>query len=253
MLRIMSRAAERLCGIRVTRLASERKSRLADLSTEIQVTIERAQPYTMTSPERLAALCLAVEHVVANSIAGAFVECGVWKGGSSMAAAWTLSRLRRTDMEMYLFDTFEGMSPPSREDVDTSSGRLAEELLSRSTRDDAIWAYASLEAVKTNLDHTGYPKERVHFIKGMVEDTIPDEAPDKISILRLDTDWYESTRHELTHLFPRLSKNGILILDDYGAWAGARKGVDEYFASHGIKPFLSRIDSTGRIYVKQSS
>jgi hypothetical protein len=170
-----------------------------------------------------------------------------------MAAAWTLSRLRRTDVGIYLFDTFEGMSPPGREDVDTSSGRLAEELLSRSNRDEEIWAYAPLEVVKTNLHRTGYPKEKVHFIKGMVEDTIPGEAPDKISILRLDTDWYESTRHELVHLFPRLSNNGILILDDYGAWAGARKGADEYFASHGIKPFLSRIDSTGRIYVKQSS
>lgn len=253
MLRRVSRAVERLCGIRVTRIASERRSRLADLSPEIQDTIERARPYTMTSPERLAALCLSVEHVVANSIAGAFVECGVWRGGSSMAAAWTLIRLGRADVEMYLFDTFEGMSPPSQEDVDTSSGRLAEELLSGSTRDEEIWAYAPIDAVKANLDRTGYPKERVHFIKGMVEDTIPSEAPDKISILRLDTDWYESTRHELIHLFPRLSTKGILILDDYGAWAGARKGVDEYFASHGIKPFLSRIDSTGRIYVKQSS
>ena len=253
MFRLMSRAAERICGIRVIRLGSERRSRFADLSPEIQDTIQRAQPYTMTSPERLAALCMAVEHVVANSIDGAFVECGVWRGGSSMAAAWTFSRLQRSNVEMYLFDTFEGMSPPSREDVDTSSGRLAEELLSNSTRDDEVWAYAPFEDVKANLERTGYPMDKVYFVKGMVEGTIPGNAPDRISILRLDTDWYESTKHELTHLFPRLSNNGILIIDDYGAWAGARKAVDEYFALNRIKPFLSRIDSTGRIYVKQSN
>jgi O-methyltransferase len=205
----------------------------------------------MTSPERLAALCIAVEYVVANSIEGAFVECGVWRGGSSMAAAWTLGLSQTFDMDMYLFDTFEGMSTPSREDVDTSTGRLAEELLSTSDRDEEIWAYAPLEEVKANLERTGYPMDKVHLVRGMVEDTIPRTIPDQISLLRLDTDWYESTRHELTHLYPRLSNNGILIIDDYGAWAGARKAVDEYFALNEIRPFLSRIDSTGRIYVKQ--
>ena len=90
------------------------------------------------------------------------------------------------------------------------------------------------------------------MIKGMVETTIPDAAPDKIAILPLDTDWYESTRHELVHLFPRLAKNGVLIIDDYGAWAGARKAVDEYFAAQTTKPMLMRIDSTGRLIIKTS-
>jgi hypothetical protein len=83
-----------------------------------------------------------------------------------------------------------------------------------------------------------------------VEDTIPSHAPEQIAVLRLDTDWYESTKHELFHLFPRLSKNGILIVDDYGCWAGSRKAVDEYFADFESRPLLARIDDTGRICTK---
>jgi hypothetical protein len=84
----------------------------------------------------------------------------------------------------------------------------------------------------------------------MVEETIPQHAPEQISVLRLDTDWYSSTKHELMHLFPRLSKNGVLIIDDYGHWAGARKAVDEYFADQTIQPLLNRIDQTGRACIK---
>jgi O-methyltransferase len=248
--RLLARAAEKFCGIRIIRTTTERNARFGDLSPEMRTTIEQAQPYTMTSPERLTALCMAVEYTVGTKVPGAFVECGVWKGGSSMAAAITYRHLQRCDIDMFLFDTFEGMSHPSREDVHTSSGRTAEQLLANSGRDSEVWAYAPIEEVKNNLRQTGYPPERVHFVQGKVEDTIPDRAPDQISILRLDTDWYESTRHELIHLFPKLSPGGILIIDDYGAWTGARKAVDEYFAALGITPFLNRIDTTGRLYVK---
>ena len=113
-----------------------------------------------------------------------------------------------------------------------------------------IKAYAPIMDVRSNMESTGYPLSLLHFVQGKVEETVPSSAPDQISILRLDTDWYESTKHELLHLFPRLSRNGILIIDDYGDWVGARKAVDEYFAAHGLKPFLARIDTTGRVYVK---
>lgn len=250
MLKALSDAAERLWGIRVTRVESERRSRLADLSPEIQAAIDLAAPYTMTSIERLATLCMAVEHTVTNNVPGAFVECGVWKGGSSMVAAYTYSRLKRQDVDMFLFDTFEGMSEPSKEDVHASSGKSALQLLEGNGRDAEVWAYAPITEVKKNLQETGYPIEKLHFVKGKVEETLPQHAPAQISILRLDTDWYDSTKHELEHLFPRLSNNGILIIDDYGAWTGARKAVDEYFANLGQKPFLSRIDTTGRLYLK---
>lgn len=250
MIRSLINVAERMCGVRIVRIASERKTRLADLSHMMQETVERAQPYTMTSPERLAALCMAVEYVVANEIPGSFVECGVWRGGSSMAAAWTYCRLQRNDVDLFLFDTFEGMSEPGKEDIDATSARPAEELLANSSLGAEVWAYAPIWDVMQNLERTGYPSHKIHFVKGKVEDTVPAQAPEQIAILRLDTDWYESTKHELIHLFPRLSRNGILIIDDYGAWTGARKAVDEYFSERGIKPYLSRIDFTGRIYVK---
>ena len=79
----------------------------------------------------------------------------------------------------------------------------------------------------------------------------PAASPPSIALLRLDTDWYESTYHELVHLYPRLSVGGILIIDDYGYWQGARRAVDRYFAEQGTRVFLSRIDETGRLAVKQ--
>ena len=97
---------------------------------------------------------------------------------------------------------------------------------------------------------TNYDPKCMHFVQGKVEDTIPEQAPQSIALLRLDTDWYESTRHELEHLFPRLSPGGILIIDDYGDWQGARKATDEFVAKHAPGFFLSRIDDTGRLAIK---
>src|SRR5207344_857055 len=111
-----------------------------------------------------------------------------------------------------------------------------------------LWCRAGFDEVVRNLASTGYPSDRLHFIRGRVEDTIPAGAPEKIALLRLDTDWYESTRHELTHLFPRLSTHGVLIIDDYGHWQGARRAVDEYFSATPI--LLNAIDFTARIAVK---
>jgi bifunctional ADP-heptose synthase (sugar kinase/adenylyltransferase) len=97
---------------------------------------------------------------------------------------------------------------------------------------------------------TGYPSSNLIFVQGKVEETLPRVIPDNISLLRLDTDWYESTRHELIHLFPLLSKSGVLVLDDYGYWAGARKAVDEYVVENNIKILLDRVDGTGRVGLK---
>jgi O-methyltransferase len=252
MLRPIVSIIERVCGIKIDRASADPVERMSDLSPELKDTIRAALPYTMTSVERLAALCMAVEHVIRNHVQGSFVECGVWKGGSSMAAALTYLRCGRNDTSFYLFDTFEGMSRPGPEDIDAATGKAASELMARSSRDTSeVWAYAPLEAVRSNMAKTGYPEEHVHYIQGKVEDTLPSRAPETIALLRLDTDWYESTKHELIHLFPRLARNGVLIIDDYGAWEGARKAVDEYFGSQEPRPFLMRIDSTGRILVRQ--
>jgi O-methyltransferase len=109
---------------------------------------------------------------------------------------------------------------------------------------------APLEQVKEVLYGTGYPKEKIHFIRGRVEETIPSSAPPAISLLRLDTDWYDSTKHELVHLFPRLSRAGVVLIDDYGHWQGSRQATDEYFAQNRIPILLNRIDCSGRIALK---
>ena len=109
---------------------------------------------------------------------------------------------------------------------------------------------ASQAEAEAAVFSTGYDPADVHFVRGRVEDTIPAYAPETIALLRLDTDWYESTRHELIHLFPRLAHGGVLVVDDYGHWQGARQALDEYLAEHQVRLFLNRIDYTGRIGVK---
>jgi O-methyltransferase len=220
--------------------------RLPDLSPETLDIYERVKRFTMTTPERVAALCDAVRYVDANGVAGAIVECGVYRGGSAMAAALATKEPR----ELWLYDTFEGMSAPTAADKRWSDGREAAALLDGAAKGELIWCYSALEEVRANLASTGYPERLLRYVKGKVEDTIPREAPAGIAVLRLDTDWYESTRHELEHLYPRLAPGGVLIIDDYGYWAGARRAVDEYFDG---ALFLSRIDATGRIAIKPTA
>lgn len=213
--------------------------------------IREVRQFTMTSPERIVALIRALQYVVNSKIPGDIVECGVWKGGSMMAAAMALNAMNNTERQLYLFDTFDGMSEPGKHDISIRN-ESASELLENSNKDEEtyIWAYSPLENVKKHLYSTGYDPAKLHFIKGRVEETLPSKAPDKISLLRLDTDWYESTRHELHHLYPRLSPGGVIIIDDYGHWKGARKATEEYLHENGIRLFLARIDYTGRIGVK---
>lgn len=205
----------------------------------------------MTSPERAFALIQAVKYVVRANVPGSIVECGVWRGGSMMAVAYALQALGACDRDLYLFDTFEGMARPTDADIAyTGTNAETEFELKKTGTDSSEWCRAALDDVRSNLFSTGYDKDRLKFIKGKVEETIPDLAPDEISILRLDTDWYESTRHELVHLYPRLAKGGVLIIDDYGYWQGCRKAVDEYFAQQRTPILLNRVDHTGRIAVK---
>lgn len=219
------------------------------------VTLEEAdifrtiEPYTMTSVERAISLIRAVKYVVENRLAGAFVECGVWRGGSMMAVALTLVNLGETGRSLFLYDTFRGMPPPTARDT-RFDGRPASELAAAAHEDSWIHAYASLDDVARNLASTGYPMQNIHCVEGKVEETIPRTAPEQICVLRLDTDWYESTRHELAHLYPRLVTNGILIIDDYGHWRGAKQATDEYFSECRPAPFLHRIDYTGRLIIK---
>ncbi len=227
------------------------EERFPDIDVETRNRIEECRPFTMTSPDRLLALIQAVEYIVDHNIEGDIVECGVWRGGSMMAVAKTLTAKGSFQRNLRLFDTFEGMPPAAAVDRDLR-GNTASQLLSEENPETSkVWAIAGLEEVVRNLTATAYPPSNIHYVKGKVEETIPANAPDSIAILRLDTDWYSSTKHELIHLFPRLVQGGVLIIDDYGHWEGARRAVDEYIREQSLKTLLCRIDYTGRIAIKQ--
>ena len=206
---------------------------------------------SMTSRERLFATLFACRHVVAAKVPGDFVECGVWRGGNALIAADVFGRFDPARM-VWLFDTFAGMTAPTEADVDNTkqeSARARFEREQRAHHND--WCYASLEDVQNNFREAGLLSGDVRFVRGDVLHTLADPIglPARISVLRLDTDWYESTKKELEILWPRLQPGGVLIVDDYGHWGGAKKAVDEFFATR-PRPLLNYIDYTGRIGVK---
>jgi O-methyltransferase len=217
--------------------------------------LAQSQPFTLTSEARLLAVVDAVRYVTEREIPGAFAECGVWKGGSVLAIILTLQDAGIDDRDLYLYDTFENMSQPTEADTSAFERPALDTWREAEERGEAPWApyfdaaTFSERQVRETLLSTGYPEERLHFVRGKVEETLPQQAPERLALLRLDTDWYESTRHELQHLYPRLSDGGVLIIDDYGHWEGARRAVDEYLGA-GQSLLLSRIDYTGRIAIK---
>lgn len=192
----------------------------------------------------------AARYVARHGILGDVVECGVWRGGSTMAAALALLEQGDTERCLWLYDTYVGMVDAGPEDRSVT-GMKAQAHLTALQRRRRGWDAAGLDIVQANLATTGYPTKHLRFVVGRVEEAIPGQIPDRIALLRLDTDFYSSTRHELIHLYPRLVPGGILIIDDYGHWGGCRRAVDEYFA--GQRVFLHRIDYTGRLLVKPPS
>jgi O-methyltransferase len=221
-----------------------------DFDPEVRPILEKAGDFTITRMEGLYSMVQSVRYVSKAKLPGAIVECGVYRGGSMLAAALTLESVGDLERELYLFDTFEGMTAPTVED-----GAVAQRLYSLDGNTlnpirDSIACRSPLEEVRATMGRSGYPGKRIHYVKGRVEDTLPGEAPERIAILRLDTDWYQSTKHELEHLFPRLVQGGVLIIDDYGHWEGSRKACDEYFAKHAAPIFLQRIDESVRSATK---
>ncbi|MEQ1438033.1 TylF/MycF/NovP-related O-methyltransferase [Fontimonas sp. SYSU GA230001] len=217
---------------------------------------EAVRGQTMTNPLRVHALIDAVDYVCTARVPGAFVECGVWRGGSVLAMLLKLIDLGITDRDVWLYDTFEGMTAPSAADTSAFEAPAMDtwnEARKQGKRGwDRLFAAEvyNEDTVRALLLSSGYPSDRLHFVKGPVEQTIPATVPGGIALLRLDTDWYESTRHELEHLYPLLAKGGVLIIDDYGHWEGCRRAVDEYFAAHPPRPLLNRIDYNARIGVR---
>ena len=210
------------------------------------------KPYTMTSIQRMYSLYCSVNYILARGIEGDFVECGVWRGGSSMLVAKMLVNRNINDRKIFLYDTFEGMSEPTHADVSINDND-AKVLMDQNVnnKETSVWCLADLNDVKRNLKSTAFPESNLVYIKGKVEDTLPANVPSgKIALLRLDTDWYESTKHELEVLFPMLAENGVLLIDDYGHWKGCRRAVDEYIEKNKLTVLMNRIDYTARMIIK---
>lgn len=223
-----------------------------DMELEFHEIQAQCRAYTMTSMERMYAMWQSAHHILDRKVSGAIVECGVWRGGSMMIAARVLLQRGEANRDLYLFDTYEGLPRPDPEkDVDLWGNRAIDGWTphSRGT-EQSDWARASQKEVEKNLASTGYPQERIHLIKGMVEKTVPGHAPQNIALLRLDTDWESSTHHLLENLYPRLERQGILILDDYGHFLGARRAVDSYFHAQKQSVLKIRIDYSGRLILK---
>jgi O-methyltransferase len=203
------------------------------------------QPYSMTSKERINELFESLEYLRKNEIKGDFVECGVWKGGNILGIIEYLDFFKMTDRNVWLYDTFQGMTEPQDIDVDLNNHK-AKNIL------DQVRCFIPIDEVQKNLSLSKFPKENIKYIIGDVEQTLKydENLPLKISLLRLDTDWYQSTKIELEILYPKLLKNGVLIVDDYGHWKGSKKAVDDYFNSLELTPIIKQVDYTAIKIIK---
>lgn len=240
-------------GFSISRLPKETKKKSPypyDFSKKDIFVLKRIHDFTMTSLTNRKVLLNSVRYLVKEKIKGCLVECGVWRGGSSMAMAYALIQEGDKHRNLYLYDTFCGMTPPTKDDKSVDNV-LAQTLLKKDKTKQKIWCISSLDEVKKNLKSTKYPYDKIHFIEGPVEKTLKKEIPkEPIALLRLDTDWYKSTKQELEKLYPLIVSGGVLIIDDYGCWSGSRKATDEFFKKTKNKVFLHRIDETARIYIK---
>jgi O-methyltransferase len=239
-------------GLKVIPLSAAHKRFPVEIAESDQAAFRyvREKQLSTSSEERLFATIMACRYAVEHNIAGDFVECGVWRGGNSILAAEVFRSLR-SSKKVWLFDTFKGMTKPTGVDVNYRGEPAQLKLRDTRRGDGSDWCYSPIEEVQANFAAVGLLGPRVKFVKGDVAQTLArsEGLPELIAVLRLDTDWYESTRVELEALYPRLARGGILIIDDYGHWGGARKAVDEYFSQRD-RPFLQYIDQTARIGVK---
>jgi O-methyltransferase len=197
--------------------------------------IRIAAPYSKCSQERLRVIAKSIEKIDAEGIEGDIVECGVWKGGVVI-----LARLLSPNRKVWLYDTFNGMANLSEFDT-TKDGYVMPE---------GKAAVSQYEVARNLAETYTLHHDRIRFVEGRVEDTLLDRnnLPEKIALLHLDTDWYHSTKIELIVLWPRLTKGGVLIVDDYGHWKGSRKAVEEYFPP--VERNIIHIDKTAIMMVK---
>ena len=205
---------------------------------------------TMVSLERLIATANSAIYVCKNDIPGAFVECGVWRGGNAILAKKIFEYFGKEN-KVYLYDTFDGMVPPTTADFSQSIGS-AEEIYASKEANGEKWCLASVDDVLENFNQFAASLSNVMIVKGDVLETLgfSENIPEQIASRRLDTDWYESTKHEMQVLYPLVVSCGILMFDDYGFWGGHQKAIDEYFLERDLNPHMSYVDESCRLIIK---
>lgn len=234
-------------GMKLSQTAKDLAVQIPETSAEDRALLARIAPYTMSLPVAQWSLIQAIRHIQRRGVEGDFVECGVWRGGNLVLARTLLDPSR----QVWGFDTFEGMTAPTEHDSKFGSTLDADTKFRQTATDSFVdWCYASIEDVQANLAATGCV-DGVTLVKGDVRKTLLDteRLPEKISILRLDTDFYDSTLIELEALYPRVAPGGVVIVDDYGVWAGAKKAVDEYFGDN--MPWLHYVTRDARLFIKE--
>lgn len=178
----------------------------------------------------------AIHYIINNNIEGVIVECGVESG--NFEYCWITKLLHFGEYrDIYMYDTFDGLTEPSEHDY-THEDSVIYKMNNKEVCDfwnKEKWCYCPLEKVKNRLNQTGYPEDKLKYIVGDVLDTLKDDnnIPDKIAILRLDTDWYQSSKYELERLYDKVTMGGLIIFDDYFHWNGQRKATDDFFKERG--------------------
>ena len=195
-----------------------------------------------------------------NKIKGCYVECGVMAGKNPIIACNTIRQYNLDIIDIYMFDTFEGLTKPGKYDYSTNDPVyhmnnkqvIKNWEINRTGENSSKWCYCSLDNVKNNVYKTKYPKDKLHFIKGDVMETLLEEKniPDKISVLRLDTDWYESSKFELEKLYHKVVEGGVVILDDYFHWDGQRRATDEFFQKNNINKVIFKNNKQTGYFIK---
>jgi O-methyltransferase len=199
---------------------------------------QKCRPYSVLSTERFYNLFTAIRYLAENRIPGDLVECGVLLGGASLAAAMFCDHFGLSGRKHFLFDTFAGF-PPNVVETDFAGNSV---VLGSARR-----FRATVEAL---IARSGLDPARFVLVEGDVRETLPNAAIGELCLLRLDTDDHDSTLHELRSLYPALNSGGVVIIDDYGHFEGARRAVDSFFATQARRPYLQRIDFGGRCGVK---
>lgn len=210
--------------------------------------VYKVLPNTMLPMSRLFDAYDAVATINAENLAGDVVECGVWNGGCVGLMAISHQRHSGPQRKFHLFDSFEGLPQPSSHDTEVVDGFNAENH-SVGSQDGlvAIGACAGISqpaVEKFLVDRLGLPREQFVFHVGWFEETVPSAATaiDKIALLRIDGDWYSSTKVCLDNLFDKVVPNGVIIIDDYGTFSGCRKAVDDFLEAAGIRPEIHHSD-----------